>query len=852
MSVKRISLSLLIFAFSFYLTSQVTEKIPAQSQLAQVGGSGKALFTQNDFKYIGSFVVPFDPYQRGLAIRTVNGQTHGFTIVWAPSKKIYEYNIPAPSLNPPYPNATMVKDWGAAGGGKATLDLGNEASQLAFRNLFWDSVDQRLYWSYVDQYNAGFGGQNNPTVGYSTIDAAGVVTSFGSWRFTGMLGPGWTGQCVTSIPSWFAQSYLNGKRLAAGCGSPESGAVDYNSQGPTLTAFDPPVLPTNPELSSLNYKTILGYPYTGEGYANPHPPFRSNTDYFSDFGGWNPLNGQGYWSRNDAGTAVWIDTPTKSGLFYFTALRKGRFWYYNATTYAQLSTNWWWEYDPADLAAVAQGSKLISDPQPATTWQVNYPNVGWVTEGEGSPGNVGGNGSWTPDGSYFSVGPNVKTVTGAFFDPITNLLYIQVKVAGPSFTSLVNVYQVGDNIAPASPAPPATPPTVVLNITPKSLPDIPTGNGNSSIDTAYVTWYADNATSVTLSPGVGAVSHSGTLLLKQTVTTTYTLTATNSYGSTVKQATVTMGASAPAPTITISASPTTITSGSSSTLTWSSTDTTSCTASGSWSGSKATSGSQSVSPTISSTYTLSCTGSGGSTSNSASITVTTGTQVPTVNFSASPTTITSGSSSTLTWSSTSATSCTASGAWTGSKATSGTQSVSPTSNSTYTLDCTGTGGSATQSTTITISTPGQPSPDCTKAITVIDALGHTWTIAYNWTLRDGAYSLPANGNLGGAQGSTYKIVSGIVHVLDPRDSTWYKWNEAGASFTKLTTTEPACGVATILTGDLNGDKIVNSLDWSFMNSKWFTTDSTADLNHDGLVNAIDFSLLNANWFKTIP
>ncbi len=57
---------------------------------------------------------------------------------------------------------------------------------------------------------------------------------------------------------------------------------------------------------------------------------------------------------------------------------------------------------------------------------------------------------------------------------------------------------------------------------------------------------------------------------------------------------------------------------------------------------------------------------------------------------------------------------------------------------------------------------------------------------------------------------------------------------------------------TTLVGDLNGDKIVNSLDWSIMNSKWFTNNTTADLNHDGIVNSIDFSLLNANWFKTIP
>lgn len=61
---------------------------------------------------------------------------------------------------------------------------------------------------------------------------------------------------------------------------------------------------------------------------------------------------------------------------------------------------------------------------------------------------------------------------------------------------------------------------------------------------------------------------------------------------------------------------------------------------------------------------------------------------------------------------------------------------------------------------------------------------------------------------------------------------------------------PCSSSGTPLVGDINGDHIINSLDWSIMNSKWFTTDANADLNHDGLVNAIDFSMLNANWFKT--
>jgi hypothetical protein len=148
------------------------------------------------------------------------------------------------------------------------------------------------------------------------------------------------------------------------------------------------------------------------------------------------------------------------------------------------------------------------------------------------------------------------------------------------------------------------------------------------------------------------------------------------------------------------------TSGGSSTLSWSSTNATSCTASGAWSGTKSTSGSQSVSPSSTSTYTLTCTGAGGSASDSATVTVGGGSSaLPTVSLTASPTSITAGGSSTLSWSSTNATSCTASGGWSGTKSTNGSQSVSPTSNTTYTLTCTGAGGSASNSATVTVTQP---------------------------------------------------------------------------------------------------------------------------------------------------
>jgi hypothetical protein len=69
--------------------------------------------------------------------------------------------------------------------------------------------------------------------------------------------------------------------------------------------------------------------------------------------------------------------------------------------------------------------------------------------------------------------------------------------------------------------------------------------------------------------------------------------------------------------------------------------------------------------------------------------------VPQVTISASPTSVDRDSSSTLTWSSTNATSCAASGSWSGGLLTSGTRETGPLSAAaTYTVTCSGPGGTS--------------------------------------------------------------------------------------------------------------------------------------------------------------
>ena len=81
---------------------------------------------------------------------------------------------------------------------------------------------------------------------------------------------------------------------------------------------------------------------------------------------------------------------------------------------------------------------------------------------------------------------------------------------------------------------------------------------------------------------------------------------------------------------------------------------------------------------------------------------------PTLTLSASPTSVAAGGSSNLSWSSTEASSCVASGGWSGQRATSGTASTgaltSPTN--TFSLECTGPGGTISRSATVTVQQSG--------------------------------------------------------------------------------------------------------------------------------------------------
>ena len=197
------------------------------------------------------------------------------------------------------------------------------------------------------------------------------------------------------------------------------------------------------------------------------------------------------------------------------------------------------------------------------------------------------------------------------------------------------------------------------------------------------------------------------------------------------------GVSPALPTVTLSASPTSITSGASSTLTWTSTNATTVSINQGI-GTVAASGTRSVSPTSTTTYTITATNAAGSVTDTATVTVTAAPALPTVTLNASPTSITSGASSTLTWSSTNATSLSINQGI-GTVAASGTRSVSPTSTTTYTVTATNATGSVTDTATVTVTSPSDTTPPTVSGITPMAgvtgvSLAATVRVTFNETM----------------------------------------------------------------------------------------------------------------------
>ena len=154
-------------------------------------------------------------------------------------------------------------------------------------------------------------------------------------------------------------------------------------------------------------------------------------------------------------------------------------------------------------------------------------------------------------------------------------------------------------------------------------------------ESSTLNYQSQNATSVSINQGVGAVGLSGSVAVTPTASTTYTVTATGANNTTSSCSIAVQVTAGPLPKIIqFSASPMSILSGQGSTLLWVVDNSTSQTIT--TLGSVVAAGTASVSPAATTTYTLTATNAAGSVTATATVTVT---QIPNpivVSFTANP------------------------------------------------------------------------------------------------------------------------------------------------------------------------------------------------------------------------
>ena len=344
---------------------------------------------------------------------------------------------------------------------------------------------------------------------------------------------------------------------------------------------------------------------------------------------------------------------------------------------------------------IVSGTNLIGEPgTTSASWNITTeapPIPPTITLNASSTSVIQGNSvtlTWssTDATSVSSSNFGATTVNGSLVvtPSVTTTYNITVSGPGGSVSASITV-----NVS-------ASAPTITLNASPITITQ-----GSS----ATLTWSSSNATSVT-SSNFGATTVNGSTTVSPSSTTPYNITVSGPGGSTTATVTVTV---LPPPTITLNASQTTIAQGESTTLTWSSTDATSVTSSNF--GATTVNGSTTVSPSVTTTYNITVSGPGGSVSATVNISVSPPpTPPPTVSLFAlqagvlpiNPlgSSISKGSSATLTWSSTNATGVSSSNF--GATTVSGSTTVTPSSSTTYTITVSGPGGSATATRTISV------------------------------------------------------------------------------------------------------------------------------------------------------
>jgi PKD repeat protein len=335
-----------------------------------------------------------------------------------------------------------------------------------------------------------------------------------------------------------------------------------------------------------------------------------------------------------------------------------------------------------------------------------------------------------------------------------------------------------------------------------------------------LTWAVNGSAALFLTPAIGAVSGTGHAVSPLS-TTAYTLTAANAGGSD----TATLTVSVIAPVIqSFTASAVSINSGQSTALNWTVDGASEITIAadvgaspGIVSGNTFT-----VSPTQNTVYTLTARNSVGFVTSTATVAVQTSAPVISA-FTATPTAINSGGSTTLNWSVSGADTLAITpgvGVVTGNYVV-----VTPTVDTTYTLTATNADGSVTRSAAVTVSSPTGPSIDTFSASSTNVNAGDAVTLTWTTTQMGGLWM---SADAGGDPGSVPANGSLVVHPQTTTRYTVSGWNGETNSmiFKSLTVTVGPPPAPTINSFAASPSTIAigasTTLNWSVANADTLT------------------------------
>jgi Mg-chelatase subunit ChlD len=261
---------------------------------------------------------------------------------------------------------------------------------------------------------------------------------------------------------------------------------------------------------------------------------------------------------------------------------------------------------------------------------------------------------------------------------------------------------------------------------------------------------------------------------------------------------------------------------------------------------------------------------------------------PSLTFSAEPIEVQYNGATNFNWIATNATSCTAGGGWSGTKNISGTEDVTGlTSTKTYTLTCSGAGGSITKSLVITVASAPSATPTLIPSETILNITAFLHSIGNSGDNRNpdafdfsnktpkhpqrsvvvevfDANNQPilqkqttvlyasSSGNFKGTVGLGTNFVTGNYLVTIKTDRYLRALFPGIQTLTKgQTNTLPA---TTLIAGDTNGDNKLDILDYNNLLGCYTSEDQPTakncddvkqlmtDLNDDGSVDRYDYNL----------